>query len=120
VPGPKFKGSDVPADFFYHNWVDRYDTLGLGKDVPIINGTGSDSLIAFLPETRKFITLRIPYPMDFYTRSVDGRIDDPKAGWKGRGLWTSDEERVAWHIEGGKGTRSFVAHFQIRPSPLAK
>jgi hypothetical protein len=119
VPGPKFEGSDIPADFFYHNWVDRYDTLGLGKDVPIVNGTGSDSLIAFLPNTKKFVTLRIPYPLDFYTRSMDGRIDDPKAGWKGRGLWTSDEERVAWHIEGSKGTKSFVAHFQIRPDPLA-
>jgi hypothetical protein len=120
VPGPKFTGSKIPADFFYHNWVDDYNTLGLGKDVPIVNGTGSDSLIAFLPDTKKFVTLRVPYPMGFYTRSVDGRIDDPKGGWKGRGLWTSDEERVVWHVEGGKGTKSFVAHFQIRPDPLAK
>jgi hypothetical protein len=119
VPGPKFKGSAVPADFFYHNWVDRFDTLGLGKDVPIVNGTGSDSLIAFLPETRRFVTLRIPYPLGFYTRSVDGRIDDSKAGWKGRGLWVANNERVVWHIEGGKGTKSFVAHIQIRPDPLA-
>jgi len=119
VPGPKFTGSEISADFFYHSWVDDYNTLGLGKDVPIVNGTGSDSLIAFVPETKKFVTLRIPYPLDFYTRSMNGRIDDAKAGWKGRGLWTADEERVAWHIEGGKGTKSFVAHFQIRPDPLA-
>jgi hypothetical protein len=120
VPGPKFEGTDVLADSFYHNWVDRYDTLGLGKNVPIVNGTGSDSLIAFLPQTKKFVTMRMPYPMGFYTRSMDGRIDDPKAGWKGRGIWTANEERVIWHVEGGKGTTTFVAHFQIRPDPLAK
>ncbi|MGD0907804.1 MAG: carboxypeptidase regulatory-like domain-containing protein [Candidatus Acidiferrales bacterium] len=120
VPGPKFKGSDVLADSFYHNWVDRFDTLGLGKDVPIVTGTGSDSLIAFLPQTKKFVTLRVPYPMSFYTRLMDGRIDDPSAGWKGRGVWTANETRVVWHVEGGKGTRSSVAHFQIRPDPLAK
>jgi len=120
VPGPKFKGSNVLADSFYHNWVDRYDTFGLGKNVPIVTGTGSDSLIAFLPETKKFITLRVPYPLDFYTRRVDGRIDDPKAGWKGRGLWAGNEERVVWHVEGGKGNTTSVAHFQLRPDPLAK
>jgi hypothetical protein len=120
VPGPKFKGTSVLADSFYHNWVDDFNTLGLGKDVPIVNGTGSDSLIALLPETKKFVTMRLPYPMGFYTRSVGGRIDDPKAGWKGRGLWVGNEERVVWHVEGGKGTTTFVAHFQIRPDPLAK
>jgi hypothetical protein len=120
VPGPKFEGSEVLADSFYHNWVDRFDTLGLGKDVPIVTGTGSDSLIPFLPQTKKFVTLRVPYPMGFYIRLMDGRIDDPKAGWKGRGIWTADETRTAWHIEGGKGTTPVVAHFQIRPDPLAK
>jgi hypothetical protein len=120
VPGPKFKGSDVLADSFYHNWVDRHGALGLGKNVPIVNGTGSDSLIAFVPETKKFVTMRVPYPLDFYTRNMDGRIDDPNAGWKGRGLWAAENERVVWHVEGGKGTTTFVAHFQIRPDPLAK
>jgi hypothetical protein len=120
VPSPKFKGAEVPADHFYHNWVDRYDTLGLGKNVPIVNATDTDSLIAFLPETKKFVRMRVPYPLDFYTRNMDGRIDDPKAGWKGRGLWTGNEERVIWHLEGGKGNTTSIAHFQIRPDPLAK
>jgi hypothetical protein len=64
--------------------------------------------------------MRVPYPLDFYTRNVDFRIDDPKAGWKGRGLWTGNEDRVIWHLEGGKGNTTSVAHFQIRPDPLAK
>jgi len=120
VPGPKFKGTGVSADHFYHNWVDRYNALGLGKNVPIVNGTGSDSLMAFLPETKKFVTIRVPYPLDFYTRNMDGRIDDPNAGWKGRGLWTGNEERVIWHLEGGKGNTTSIAHIQMRPDPLAK
>ena len=120
VPGPTFKGTDVKSDYFYLGWVDRDGALGLGKDVPIANGTGSDSLIAYLPDQKKFITLRVPYPMDFYTRSMSGRIDDPKAGWKGRGVWAGNNERVVWNIEGGKGNTSQVVHFQVRPDPLAR
>jgi hypothetical protein len=120
VPGPKFKGTDILADSFYHNWLDKFNVLGLGKDVSIINGNGSDSLIAFQPDTKKFVTIRVPYPLDFYTRNVDFRIDDPKAGWKGRGMWTGNEDRVIWHLEGGKGNTTSIAHIQIRPDPLAK
>lgn len=120
VPGPTFRGTDIRSDYFYYSWVDRENTLGLGRDVPIVNGTGSDSLIAFDPNTKRFITMRVPYPMGFYTRSMDGRIDDPRGGWKGRGLWAGNNTRVMWHNEGGKGTTDFVAQFQIRPDPLAK
>jgi hypothetical protein len=120
VPGPLFKGTDVRADYFYLGWVDRENTLGLGRDIPIIDGTDSDSLIAFLPDQKKFVTLRVPYPMGLYTRSMDGRIDDPAGGWKGRGVWAGNNERVVWHIEGGKGTTSQIVHFQVRPDPLAK
>ncbi len=119
VPGPTFKGSDVRSDYFYLSWVDRENTLGLGRDVPVIDGTGSDSLIAYLPDQKKFVTLRVPYPMGLYTRSMTGRIDDPRKGWKGRGIWAGNNERVVWHIEGGKGTTSQVVHFQVRPDPLA-
>jgi len=77
-------------------------------------------LLALMPETHKWVVLRVPYPMGFFTRNMTGRIDDPNAGWKGRGLWAGNEARVAWHIEGGKGTRSEALHLQMRPDPLAK
>lgn len=64
--------------------------------------------------------LRVPYPVGFFTRGLDGRIDDPEAGWKGRGLWANNATNTAWHVEGGKGTRGAVVHFQLRPDPLAK
>ncbi|OFV92815.1 MAG: hypothetical protein A3H95_14725 [Acidobacteria bacterium RIFCSPLOWO2_02_FULL_64_15] len=120
VPGPTFKGVDAKTDFYYFMWMDRDNTLGLGSNVPVINGTGSDSLIAFKPDTKEWVTIRVPYPLGFYTRGMDGRIDDPNAGWKGRGLWAANNDRVVWLHETGKGTTSQVAHVQLRPNPLAK
>jgi len=121
LPGPRMKGvtDDINSDFHYYNYVDQFNTLGLGENVPIAAGSGSDSLIAVLPKTGETIVMRIPYPMGFLSRGMDGRIDDAKAGWKGRGIWSSNGTRVAWHTEGGKGTPTQVAHFQIRPNPLA-
>jgi hypothetical protein len=123
IPGPKFKGvtDEITADYHYYNWVDRYNTSGLGDNTPFTNGTGSDSLLALNPSTGKFVTLRVPYPMGFYQRGMDGRIDDPKAGWKGRGVYADYGPNADWHIEpAGLSARSAVVKFQIRPDPLAK
>ena len=122
TPGPQMKGVDAAgsADFHYYLWVDQFDTLGLGAGVPIANGTTSDSLIALMPETDEMVVLRVPYPLGFYTRGLDGRIDDPDAGWKGRGLWASNDTIANWHNEGGKGMTSEIVRFQIRPHPLAE
>jgi streptogramin lyase len=124
APGAKFKGNvtdDVNAEFFYYNWVDQFDTFGLGPNVPIAAGTGSDSLMAVLPQTGQVLTFRVPYPLGgFFARSMDGRIDNPNTGWKGRGLWAPNASRPTWHQETGKGSPSFVAHFQLRPDPLAR
>ena len=51
---------------------------------------------------------------------MDGRIDDPNGGWKGRGLWATVSTRAPFHMEGGKGTPSKVLKFQLRPDPLAR
>jgi hypothetical protein len=120
ITGPKFQGTDLTADYAYNDWVDRFNTLGLGNDLPMTSGTGSDSIKVLNPATREWVTLRVPYPMGFYTRSLDGRIDDPKGGWKGRGMWSAVASRVVWHTEGGFGTRPYAVHFQMRPDPLAK
>jgi len=116
-PNPKVAGTDLGSDHMYATWIDAENVAGLGKDVPFFPGTNSDSVMAFLPKTQKFVVLRIPYPMGFYTRGVDGRIDDAKAGWKGRSLWASYSEAAMTHQEGGP--MSHIAQFQIRPDPLA-
>lgn len=119
TPGPNFrdvKGSGS-ADSHYYDWVDQFDTLGLGKNTPIITGNSSDSLLALV--NGKFVIMRVPYPLGFFSKGMDGRIDDPKLGWKGKGLWATWGTRTPFHSETGKGTTSKVLHFQIRPDPLA-
>jgi len=118
--GPNMKGTDINADFHYYNWVDQFNTGGFGNNIPIANGSGSDSLLVLDPRTRSWVTLRVPYPLGFFSRGLDGRIDDPNAGWKGRGLWAEYATNFLWHIEGGKGTKSKMIHFQVRPDPLAR
>jgi hypothetical protein len=118
-PGPQLKGvTDAgSAEASYYSWVDQHDTFGLGKDVPIATGNANDALLAL--KDGKFVILRVPYPMGFYAKGLDGRIDDPGAGWKGRALWSTYATRAPFHVEGGKGTRSKVLKFQLRPDPLA-
>ena len=68
----------------------------------------------------KWVVMRVPYPIGYFAKGMDGRIDDPNTGWKGKGLWSTFSDRAATHIEGGKGQTSKVVHFQLRPDPLAK
>jgi hypothetical protein len=118
-PGPQFQGvEDVgSAEGGYFTYVDRYNAFGLGNDVPFNTANISDALVGLVGD--EFVTLRVPYPMGFYAKALDARIDDPNAGWKGRGLWSGFSGRAVQHIEGGKGTTSKVVHFQLRPDPLA-
>ncbi|HEY5644998.1 MAG TPA: hypothetical protein VIS76_03570 [Pseudomonadales bacterium] len=120
-PGPEMRvkspAGPVGADFHYYIFVDQHDTLGLGRDTVILNGTGSDSLLAFRQETGRFTTIRIPYPMNTFTRGVDGRIDDPNGGWKGRALWFTNGLDPIHHSE---VSRSYVGKVQLRPDPLAR
>jgi hypothetical protein len=117
-PGPGFAGiGKNSAEASYYTWVDQHNTFGLGKDVPISTGNENDALLALV--NGKWVVLRVPYPMSFYTKGLDGRIDDPNGGWKGRGLWTTSGDRTPWLHEGGKGTKPQVFHIQYRPDPLA-
>jgi hypothetical protein len=119
-PGPQFKGlsNHGSADHAYYVWVDRYDTLGLGPNVPIAMTNGGEALLALVDG--RPVSLRVPYPMPFFTKNVDGRIDDPNAGWKGRGLWTTSGTRAPFHGEGGRGAYPKVYKIQMRPDPLAR
>ena len=123
---PTFKGAPYHADLNYLIMVDHFDTAGLGRDTVVTYPDNSDSLLALLPPTGEFVTLRVPYPMGFFTRQAHGRIDDPNAGWKGKALWSTIMSYAVWHIEGGdgpmggKGQKAKVAKFQFRPDPLAK
>ena len=117
-PGPGFEGiGENSAESSYYTWVDQHNTFGLGEDVPMSTANLSDGLVAL--KDGKMISLRVPYPMGFYAKGFDGRIDDPNAGWKGRGLWTTNGDRAPWLMETGKGSEPRAVHFQLRPDPLA-
>jgi len=119
-PLPQLQGVTDPgsAEASYYTWVDQVGVLGLGQNVPINTGNGSEGLLVF--QDGKWVVLRVPYPLGFYTKWMDGRIDDPNAGWKGRELWATVSTRAPFHMEGGKGTTSKVLRFQLRPDPLAR
>ena len=102
----------------YYIWVDQFDTLGLGRNMVIATGTNSDSLLVFNPASEKFTVIRVPYPLGFYHRGLDGRIDDAKAGWKGRGLWV-DYGSDAISIFTETTAMGSIVHVQLRPDPLA-
>jgi len=117
-PGPGFQGiGDNSAESSYYSWVDQHNTFGLGEDVPMSTANLHNGLVAL--KDGKMILLTVPYPMGFYAKGFDGRIDDPKAGWKGRGLWSSSGDRAPWLMENGKGSKPLAVHFQLRPDPLA-
>ena len=99
--------------------MDNHNVLSLGKDTPLYGTTNLDAFVAFDRRTKQFVTLRIPYPLGFMPRAASGRVDDPKAGWKGKGLWSDFGSYAGWHIEGGYGTLPKAVKFQMRPNPLA-
>ena len=119
-PLPQLAGVTKPgsAGASYYTWVDQFGTFGLGENVPINTGNGAEGLLVL--KDGKWVVLRVPYPLGFYTKWLDGRIDDPEAGWKGRGLWATVSTRAPFHMEGGQGTTSKVLKFQLRPDPLAR
>jgi hypothetical protein len=120
LPGPNYKNAteNGSADSAYYDFVDRFDMLGAGKDIPLATGNLSEGLLALIDG--KIATFRVPYPMGFFAKGIDGRIDERNGGWKGKGIYTTIATRAPFHMEGGKGELSKVIEFQLRPDPLAK
>ena len=119
VPGTGLRGlGENSAESSYYTWVDQHNTLGLGENIPMSTANLNDGFVAL--KDGKMVMLRIPYPMGFYAKGFDGRIDDPNAGWKGRGLWSTSGDRTPWLMEGGKGSKPRAVHIQLRPDPLAR
>ncbi len=130
IPGPAMEGDKGAAENPYYVWVDQHDILGLGANTPIATGNQSDALHALLDD--RVLELRVPYPMGFFAKQIDGRVDNSDAGWKGRALWVTSGNRTPFHIEGidasapgapGRSSETLssplVVEFQLRPNPLA-
>ncbi|HEY3161416.1 MAG TPA: carboxypeptidase-like regulatory domain-containing protein [Vicinamibacterales bacterium] len=120
LPGPQLKDVSDPgsAEASYYTWIDRFDVFGLGRNVPIAMGNLNSSIFALVDG--RFINIALPYPMGFFAKNVDARIDDANAGWKGRALWSTYGTRTMFHLEGGTANRPKAVKIQLRPDPLAR
>jgi hypothetical protein len=120
LPGPQLQNvaDSGSAEASYYTWIDRDNISGFGKDTPIAMGNLNSGLLALV--NGKFVKLTVPYPMGFFAKNADGRIDDANAGWKGRALWSTYGQRTMFHLEGGKANKPIAVKFQIRPDPLAR
>ena len=85
-PLPQFKGVTDPgsAEGSYYTWVDQFDTLGLGRNMPINTGNASEGLLAL--KDGKWVVLRVPYPLGLLHevarrphRRSEGRLERPRA-----------------------------------------
>jgi hypothetical protein len=120
LPGPQLKDVTAPgsAEASYYTWIDRFDVFGLGRNVPIAMGNLNSSIFALVGG--RFINITLPYPMGFFAKNVDARIDDPNAGWKGRALWSTYGTRTMFHLEGGTANQPKAVKIQLRPDPLSR
>ena len=119
LPGPSFDTHpDIKVESSYYAWVDQHNTFGLGENIPMAIGNLFDGVHALVDG--EFITIRTPYPLGFYAKGFEGRIDDPDAGWKRTRTMDSSGGRNPWFLEDGKGTHPIVTHFQLRSTPLDK
>jgi hypothetical protein len=119
LPSPHVGNTSATSDFVYSEWNDFKGVMGLGENAKFFPAINSDSVVALRNGGDKFINFRVPYPMGFYTRGVDFRVDDPKAGWKGRVMHATYASATPWHQEDGEGSTSKIVSFQMRPDPLA-
>ena len=126
-PGPGFQGiGENSAESSYYTWVDQHNTFGLGENMPMSTANLNDGLVAL--KDGKMIVLRVPYPLGFYAKGFDGRIDDTErrlegprvvdherrpdavAAWKAareacRASCTSSCGPIRWRIEPGWDAR---------------
>ena len=106
------------AEASYYTWVDQFNTLGLGANTPINTGNAAEGLLAL--KDGKFVTMRVPYPLGFYTKWMDGRIDDAERRLEGPRRLDHDLDPRAVPHGDRQGTTSKVMKFQMRNNPLEK
>jgi hypothetical protein len=84
ISGPGFEGFESSsAEASYYTWVDHHNTVGLGENIPISTANLNDGFVAL--KDGQMVMLRIPYPLGFFAKGLDGRIDDPARAGKAAG-----------------------------------
>ena len=108
------KGS---ANHAYYIWVDRYNTLGLGANVPIASANGGESLLALVERQIRHPARALSARLLHQERRRPHRRSDGRL--ERRGIWTTSGTRANFHSEGGTEAYPKVFKVQMRPDPLA-
>ena len=119
-PGPQFKGVTDPgsADHAYYIWVDRYNTLGLGANVPIASTNGGESLArARRRQVRRRCAFPIRWASSARTSTAASTIRTPagRAAACGR----RSARAPCSTTKAARRARRSVFKLQMRPDPLA-
>jgi hypothetical protein len=106
------------AEAPYAMWVDQMDTLGFGKNTPIATASQSDALEALVDGN--WVVMRVPYPMSYYAKGMDGRIDDRDHGVEGQRASTRPIPNARRRTsKAARARRARSCTSQLRPDPLA-
>lgn len=120
LPVPKLGDTFATSDMAYSHWGDYSNVMGLGKDAHFFPLVNSNEIVALPEGSRDWVRFTVPYPLGFYTRGLDFRMESPNADWRGKGMYATVTSRALTHQEGGldhPGQQEYV--FQMRPDPLA-
>ena len=121
LPGPNYKGAvdSGSADSAYYDFVDRFDMLGVGKDIPLATGNLSE---ASAGAGRRQVP-DVP-------RALSDGVLCKGHGWpdrqsEGRLEGEGDLDDLSRHArrstsKAARGRRASWLKFQVRPDPLSK
>ena len=118
VPGPQLRDVRTrAAETSYYVWVDLFGILGLGKNIPIAMGNGSDSIMPFVNGSSSCCGCRIRRG-SFRRTSTGGSTTSARDGRER--LVDDFGVGTNFHLEGGKENRPKAIKLQLRPDPLAR
>ena len=80
---PTYAGTNIQSHMTYLSQIDRHDTLGLGRNLPVYGTVNTVMLVAFRPDRREFVSLIVP--PDRVLLAQRTAASTIKAGWKGKG-----------------------------------
>jgi len=115
MPGPQFKGvtDSGSAEASYYDWVDQFDTFGLGRNVPIATGNGNDALLAL--SDGKLLSFACPIRPASSPKGWTVGSTIRKAAGRARGCGRPTPPERLFTSKGAKGRRGKIERNTSRP-----
>ena len=121
MPGPQFKGVDEKgsANHAYYLWVDRFNTLGLGNDVPIAQANGARVAAGGGRRQAGRHPRAVPARLLHQERRWPHRRSERAAG-RARDCGPRRARAPSSTTKAARQNRPQVYKVQVRPDPLAR